>query len=1170
MASGIDFPTFYDRFEDLRRRLRRYLGWQTLTVLAICSLLGFLSIASLDYRFEMPWIVRATSLGITAGAGLLLAGWLLIAGMRRWTHYRTASAIEHRFPELGQRVRTTVEYRGRSVEQLKSAGVAPGLVRALETEAAVSTLPLPLENLIPVTRLIALTAFAAIIVGFMGSASLWNGEWQTAIRRALLVDEPFTRLSVATGDSIVDKGTGLNLKATLHGRPRDTVVLMTRPKNRDGGTWDQQTFATKDAELNSAGDWVYESLIPNITEPFEFQWVAGPERSQPYRVDVRFPLQIVSMSIGITPPEYTGLPTAMQMDGNLNVLEGSEATFVIELDGVPATARIVMKPTSKSKDDGLEPETITPRIEGSKIVFEKSLVNDVSWNVEATSGHGISLAENSFRIRVRKDQAPTVYFEEPSESLDVHSLAEILMRIRARDDFGLIRAGIVFQINNDEEHTLFAEDYQQAADELNSTGRLSPRTSAALERTLPLEHFKLIQKDAITYYAFAEDNRPGQTQRTETELRFIDIRPFKITYRQPPPREPGDTPPEQRPRRATFEELIGRQRTALNRTLAMKRARTPDLSGLDRLMKFEGEIAELTHDLGRFLQAQGERFQIQALLENADLLFQAERAMLDSVDSMSVGKYDVAMLQEKDAVRFLIESRDRLTVILERGDNPDGLRQAINDFFRQQQTKLRNKPKLTKDQQEKAKELLERLAQLAGQQAVVAAQLDSMGTNGTGGSSETPREPSEGQNGTGSNPDNEKAKDDKPNTEKQSGPDARPNESTDEPRSGGVSREEIAKKQQEIASDAGEVRKDLEQMRQATELARKRMASATESAEAASGALERGNSKEAAKAANIAAEKFEQMLALAQGLLAPELADQLNVARDMAEEISRREEDFSDNAGTMPAPTNSNDPAKAGQANDDKAMQEAVARQAEKLAAAGESLADVLNSATKSTSPADQKLIPKLGELLDKGGVAGAIERMQQQPDGVRKGQLKEEKKAAAEIADKLDEAAKKLEMIQREIVNPKVAELMKLEAAAEELEAGLDDAETKRQKEKWMQGAGDFLEELNDAQAGIGGGEELREKMKGYGWDEESNRLRGNGLGTFDKSSYRKSLRRIADELREDVQQLLLAELAFSGEETPPAQYEAMVTKYQRTLTMGPKGSDAKGSKARERRTTK
>ena len=178
----------------------------------------------------------------------------------------------------------------------------------------------------------------------------------------------------------------------------------------------------------------------------------------------------------------------------------------------------------------------------------------------------------------------------------------------------------------------------------------------------------------------------------------------------------------------------------------MKRAKTADLSGLDRLMKFEGEIADLTNDLARFLQATGERFQIQALLENADLLFQAERAMLDSVDSMSVGKFDVAMLQEKDAVRFLIESRDRLIVILQKSDNPAGVNQAINDFFRQQQTKLRTKPKANKDEEEKAKDLIDRLAQLAGQQSVVAAQLDTMGTSGNGEPQETPTEPSKEEN----------------------------------------------------------------------------------------------------------------------------------------------------------------------------------------------------------------------------------------------------------------------------------------------------------------------------------------------------------------------------------------------------------------------------------------
>jgi hypothetical protein len=206
--------------------------------------------------------------------------------------------------------------------------------------------------------------------------------------------------------------------------------------------------------------------------------------------------------------------------------------------------------------------------------------------------------------------------------------------------------------------------------------------------------------------------------------------------------------------------------------------------------------------------------------------------MLDSVDSMSVGKFDVAMLQEKDAIRFLIESRDRLNVTLQESENADGLQQALNQFFRQQQTKLRNKPKQSKDEQEKAKDLIDRLAQLATQESMVAAQLEAMGTNGKREPDEPPRDPSKEQNGA-------TPADAKPTPAPGTGSQEKASETESDPESeagagpGRISREEIVKKQQEIASDAAEVRKDLEQMRQATALARKRMAAATESAEAA-------------------------------------------------------------------------------------------------------------------------------------------------------------------------------------------------------------------------------------------------------------------------------------------------------------------------------------------------
>src|SRR4029434_4822106 len=121
--------------------------------------------------------------------------------------------------------------------------------------------------------------------------------------------------------------------------------------------------------------------------------------------------------------------------------------------------------------------------------------------------------ETSFRIRIRKDQPPQITFDEPREALEVHTLAEVLMRIQVRDDFGLKNAGIVFQVNNEEEHTLLQRDFEAllaaaaeadgAAPEGKKTG---PLTHAMLPSMLPLEHFDLKEQDSVTYYAFAEDN----------------------------------------------------------------------------------------------------------------------------------------------------------------------------------------------------------------------------------------------------------------------------------------------------------------------------------------------------------------------------------------------------------------------------------------------------------------------------------------------------------------------------------------------------------------------------------------------------------------------------------------------------------------------------------------
>ena len=48
---------------------------------------------------------------------------------------------------------------------------------------------------------------------------------------------------------------------------------------------------------------------------------------------------------------------------------------------------------------------------------------------------------------------------------------------------------------------------------------------------LLLEKLAASPTDSLTYYAFAEDNYPAGPRRTETDLRYIDIRPFKREYK---------------------------------------------------------------------------------------------------------------------------------------------------------------------------------------------------------------------------------------------------------------------------------------------------------------------------------------------------------------------------------------------------------------------------------------------------------------------------------------------------------------------------------------------------------------------------------------------------------------------------------------------------------------
>lgn len=786
------FITRFDRIWTQARRVQllQALCWSILTALA-----GIALLAVLDYWLELPHAVRISAVVLIGTASLLVAVSLTLKSVNRWRRQATAAAIEQVFPQLGQRIRTTVQYGPLTDGELAQEGVATTMVVALEEDTIQRAQPLPLDAVIP-WKPLAVTSLLAAIVGLtLSGASATDWQWRAAAQRAFLGDEPYTRIVVKPGNLTVKEGESATVEIAVAGRTGRQVTFATRSLADPASEWELQPLEPEEPAVQDPGqvrgDPQLKFAVPlvRVREPLEYFVKAGSAVSDTFRVEVLYPLRIVNIRSTVQAPQYTGLPAAETDNGNIVGLVGSQATLQIELDRAPAVAWLEVQDLHRKAKDPAPPDKVPLTIDGVKLSAELSLTMDKTYTVMAKAADGMELHENKYRIRVRPDEAPQVWFESPAEALEVHTLAEVLMRIRVSDDFGLSRAGIMFEVNNEEEFPLLAEDFEVAAKELQATGKLSPKTRASLEKVLPLEHFQLSQQDSVMYYAYAEDNRPGSVQRTESDLRFIDLRPFRRLYRVIDP--DAAMQQQQGPQLKSLEELIARQRYALNRTIQIgrrfKHSATPDLSGIDALIKFEAELAKSTRELAEGLEARG--------IDDTELLYQAETAMLGATDSLSAGKYDTATLQQRDALKYLIEGRNRVEIAIRKNPNRAQLA-AVRQFDRMQQQKLRR----PKSDEEEKREVAQRLDELADRQDFIYETL--AGTNLKNGASKNPPRNTSGESGdkplpNSENPTEGTSSNGQPNPEAK--PDEEPPNANEKPASNGEGKAKPSTKPNETA-----------------------------------------------------------------------------------------------------------------------------------------------------------------------------------------------------------------------------------------------------------------------------------------------------------------------------------------------------------------------------------
>jgi len=477
------------------------------SALAVVQMLGLL--AFLDWLLVLSEPARLGSLlviGLLTCA--LLSPLLMAMGRTAFVRRDAAAEVEARFPQLGQRVRTLLDYAEPEAEPMPAA---PGLVNALAADTEERTRLLDFRGLVNWREL---RPHAALLLGFVALIVVLlvvSSEARIAAQRLFLVNVGYTRLEVGPGDQTLKAGSDLTVQATLTGRPVNGAELLYRPA---GSAEDWTSISLVPPDLEPAGPpkllGTLETTLKDCRDDLEYRVVAGPVESPVYRLTVLHPLVLKGVEAEIRPPAYTRRSPSVVKEGNFKVIAGSHVRFLIALDRAPSTAVL--------SSGGKPPLPL--EVDGNVVTGElASVEKDLEYEIRAEAADGMRLEDvPHFRIEVVPDRKPTVRFLKPKEQIEVTPTTEVHMRVEAADDFGLSAVGIVYQVGSGPKQTL-----------LLRRDPAQPTTLKA-EAVLSLEEHEVSPRDAVTYYAFAEDNHPDPPQRTTTELQFIDIRPYKREY----------------------------------------------------------------------------------------------------------------------------------------------------------------------------------------------------------------------------------------------------------------------------------------------------------------------------------------------------------------------------------------------------------------------------------------------------------------------------------------------------------------------------------------------------------------------------------------------------------------------------------------------------------------
>jgi hypothetical protein len=257
--------------------------------------------------------------------------------------------------------------------------------------------------------------------------------------------------------------------------------------------------------MRRVGGSRWEASLGLLTDDVHFRIVGGDEYSRVYTVVAVDRPRVLSTTVRIAPPAYTGLdPVTLEQQTVLELLAGSTLEIDATLNRPIAAARFVGADGAVVRCTRPAPDRV-----------------NVFWMTPASGSYAFELVDRDgwenrrpvrYTVKVQADAPPEVQIKLPGVGESITPSAELPVRVTFADDYGLGGVALLLQRGDEPAFDIPIADFSPGQREF------------VAETFIAVDAFHLVPGDRLRILAAAEDldsNGPNVGAAQPIELRVV-------------------------------------------------------------------------------------------------------------------------------------------------------------------------------------------------------------------------------------------------------------------------------------------------------------------------------------------------------------------------------------------------------------------------------------------------------------------------------------------------------------------------------------------------------------------------------------------------------------------------------------------------------------------------